>query len=329
MSQPPADDDATQSEVTFGTATSPEGEPTPATASAAATPPATPPATSFEWTPELAAGHAPGWTAADDEHPHPVVRAVVWVLGFAVVAWFALVRWAGDGPPAGSTSFETGQYYGRILGSVLGPFLLAFVLWGVRLLFARSGTRRRRVFSPVVPALAVVIALVGLSGGTRATGGTASNPAGSSAAPSASTAATATRRTRDEAMAIAAPYRLETAQASEASQIVDQMTGGDRSLFKSIEVHRIVNGTDLIGYVVLADADVGPGFDAVYLAQFERGMAGSGTTASHATVNGREILTGTTGGAGFAVWIEAPFLKIVFTATPSDARGVADKFVHP
>ncbi len=79
---------------------------------------------------------------------------------------------------------------------------------------------------------------------------------------------------------------------------------------------------------MVADANVSPGLEAVYLSQFERGVNQSkpSTSPSHVTIRGRDVLAGTAD-AGDAVWIEAPYLKIVFTIAPEDAQSVAQKFV--
>ncbi len=54
---------------------------------------------------------------------------------------------------------------------------------------------------------------------------------------------------------------------------------------------------------MVADANVSPGLEAVYLSQFERGVNQSkpSTSPSYVTIRGRDVLAGTTADAGDAV----------------------------
>ncbi len=281
-----------------------------------------PPETSFAWTPEMAAGRAPDAPPPPSPPRRPLLDAVVWIVGFlaAIVVAGASVR-----ERTGSSAFETGQNAGKLVGSVLGGFLIALVLWGLVVFATRRGSRPRRLSSPIVPVLAVIVllfALLGATPGSKPVSAYASSPA-----PTASP--TPGRRTLDQVLVIQQPYHLEVAPADESAAIVQLISEGDKTIFRSVDVRRILSGSTVIGYAVVADVNVSPGLEAVYLSQFERGVNQSGPSAApnHLTIRGRDVLAGTTEDAGYAVWIEAPYLKIVFTIAPEDAQSVAQKFV--
>jgi hypothetical protein len=284
--------------------------------------PGAPPPTAFAWTPELAAGRSPDAPPPAPPPRHPVLDAIAWIGGLigAIIVGGASVR-----VRTGDSAFTSGENAGRLVGSVLGGFVIALVLWGLVVFATRHGARPRRLSSPIVPVLAVVVLLFALLGASPS-----SKPVSADAASPVPTASpTPGRRTLDQVLVIEAPYRLEVAPADESAAIVQLISEGDQTLFRSVDVRRIRSGTTLIGYAVLADVNVAPGLEAIYLSQFERGVKESSASSppTHVTIRGRDVLSGVSDDAGYAVWIEAPYLKIVFTIAPEDARLVAQKFV--
>lgn len=285
--------------------------------------PKPPPPTAFEWTPELASGHAPGETEAP-ESIHRGRLVAIWVLSILATWLLAVIATDVRGSGTGD-AFESGRSAGRLFGSVLAVYLIAALLVGVRALFARRGRRRRLFLSPFLPVLGVLVALVSFVGAARPASGTSAGTAAASESPAPS--ASPARRTLDEVLVIRAPYHLEASPTEESSEIVRLMTPADQSVFKSVDVRRIRSGSDLIGYTLLADASITPGLELIYLAQFERGVKETGASTAHTTIQGRDVLSGVSQDAGYAVWIEAPYLKIVITVAPEDAQKVAQSFV--
>jgi hypothetical protein len=274
-----------------------------------------PPATTFAWTPDLAAGRAPDAPPSAPPPRRPILDSIAWAAGLvgAIVVAGASVR-----ARTGSSAFTTGENAGKLVGSVIGGFLIALLLWGIVVLVTRRRGRPRRLSSPVVPALAVVVLLLALVGAAPASGPTSAD----GASPGPTVSPTPSRHTLDQVLVIDAPYRLEDSPPDESAAIVQLVSQGDKTLFRSVDVRRIRSGTTLVGYAVLADVNVAPGLEALYLSQFERGVTETSSSAppTHATIRGRDVLTGVSEDAGYAVWIEAPYLKIVFTVVPDDAR---------
>jgi hypothetical protein len=229
-----------------------------------------------------------------------------------------------------STASDPSRAAGGAVGLAFAPLIWGVILWAAVVLVARLIGRRRSMRGSGVPLIALAFMLVGLIVGSwPVAGARAPTPAAGAVTPSPSPSPSPSpgRHTLDEVLVIDPPYRLEAAPPEEASAIVQLITEGDQTLFKSIETRRIRSGSELIGYALIADANVTPGLEALYLGQFEKGVDQTAATKTHATLGGRDVLIGVSDGAGFAVWIEAPYLKLIFTTEPADARKVAEKFV--
>jgi hypothetical protein len=293
------------------------------------------PATDFVWTPELASGHVPGEPLAE-RRPNRVLRATVWTIAIFVVWTIAATGWPGRAPAGDDAAFDSGLAAGQLVGSILGAFLTAWLIWGVRFLWVRRRGGRADWTNPIVPVLAVFIAVVVLTGsprpagGTPATGGTTASAPAAAPTPTRSAASPAPSVfTLAEVLRIDPPYVLEVAPAAEAKQIADAFRGDDPNAVKAIEVRRLTTPTDgLLGFAVLVDADVQPGQEAVAMFLVERGMRGSNATRNHSTIGGRDVVTGLSDGAGYAAWVEPPYLKIVIVDDEATAKAVAAKFVR-
>lgn len=285
--------------------------------------PAPPAETAFAWTPELASGHLPG-------ESRPATRSrwarPLWLL-VIVVSVVAAINNLGR---VDSTASDPSRAAGGAVGLAFAPLIWGVILWAAVVLVARLIGRRRSMRGSGVPLIALAFMLVGLIVGSWPVAGARAPTTAAGAvtpSPSPSPSPSPGRHTLDEVLVIDPPYRLEAAPPEEASAIVQLITEGDQTLFKSIETRRIRSGSELIGYALIADANVTPGLEALYLGQFEKGVDQTAATKTHATLGGRDVLIGVSDGAGFAVWIEAPYLKLIFTTEPADARKVAEKFV--
>ena len=102
--------------------------------------------------------------------------------------------------------------------------------------------------------------------------------------------------------------------------------GGGESL-RSVEVRRIYAGTDLTGFILVADAQIRPNEDALALAGFEVGV-GDEVTKRRVKVVDHDALSGIAGGAGYVAWIEAPFVEMVFAQSESTANELAIAFLR-
>jgi hypothetical protein len=285
--------------------------------------PKPPPSTAFEWTPELASGHLPG-EEAPVEPVHPVRRAVVWLLAAAVVVFISSISVGlrGGGPPA--TAFESGREAGRVVGTAVGAFLLAFLIWGIRALFAPSGRRRRLLLSPIVPVLAVLIALFSLMGASR----TAAGP-GVTAVPTASLAAP---QTLQAALAIRSPYTAREPDSDERQALLTQL--GDLSSYKSLTVRRILDGDAFVAYAILGETDLKPGADALAIAGFEMAFeaersANPDWIETRTQVNGKTVLRIAADDGAFAMWAEPPYVKVVIAFSGPTLDSVVASFVNP
>jgi hypothetical protein len=242
-----------------------------------------------------------------------VLEVAVWLaaLTFATVIATASANIAGRSAPA--TAYESGRRFGEVLGVVLVALLLAFVAWWVVVRVSRRrGTSGRRLSSPIVPLIACIL-VIPLGG----VGGAAAGPAPTAIAS----------RTLDDVLRIATPYHLERSPADEEQQLTALLAGGGTGSFRSVEVRRIYNGTGLAGFALVADAGVVPGSETAVLGEVERGLGTDEVTKAHVAIGGHDALSGVAGGAGYAVWIEAPFVKVVFAPTEQEATDISTAFV--
>jgi hypothetical protein len=289
--------------------------------------PSPPPATTFEWTPELASGRVPGAAPAPDP-VHRVRRTIAWLVGLVVVLWIASITISVRDGAVPSDAFESGRQAGRVVGTALSAFLIAFVLWGVRAVFARRGGRRRLLLSPMVPSLAVVIALVGLIGVSRPAA-----VAGSAVVPGSPSPSVAAAQTLDEALAIGKPYTLEAPSAAEESAVLTQMQL-NRSSYKSLTVRRILHSGSFDGYAFIAETDLRPGAEAFAIAAIEMAFSSGassnpGWTKSRTQVNDHEVVTVGSSDGVVAMWAEPPFVKLIVALDRSTLDSVVANFVNP
>jgi hypothetical protein len=275
----------------------------------------------FAWTPDLASGRSPTGPNANAPVPRRrLLDRLIWIAGLAVAIEISIgiASFSGRPPPTGS--FEQGRLWGAIIGSVVIALVAAFILWAVVVWLTRRGTPRR-LTSPMVPLIAIVLLLASLSatvskgGATTATG-----------SPTASIATDQSPRTLDAVLVIAAPYHLERSPAAEEQQFAAVLNAGDTTFLKNIQVRRIYQGADLSGYALVGDVGVRAGNEAVAMAGVELGL-GSDVTKRHVTIGGHDAISGVAGGAGYVVWIEAPWVKVVFAQTEQDANVISGAFV--
>ena len=246
---------------------------------------------------------------------------------------------------------------GRVFGTLAAAFIFAFAVWGVVVWVSRRRGVRRRLSSPIVPVLAIVLLLIRLSGASAIAPGDAalapspSIPAATAlpsvpAAPSPTAAATASpapsagasaRPSADPAvrsallrtLVIDPPYTLETSPPDEEQEFLSFFTGDDFGVVRDVAVRRVLDDQGIIAFVVVADMGIDPAAEALSLAGIELGVRGEGGTATRETLDGRTVLVGESGGAAFAMWIEAPYMKIVYGSDLATARAIGRAFVVP
>ena len=284
--------------------------------------PKPPPATAFEWTPELASGRVPG-AEPPPEPIHRIRLATIWLLSALAVFFIATVSVGIRDSPG--DAFESGRSAGRVVGTALAAFILAFLLWGVRVLFA-SRHRRRLLASPMVPLLAVLISLVSMFGAGRPASG---SPSGGARSPSATPAVA---HTLAEALAIRAPYVAREPDEAERQALLVQM--GDLHSYKSVTVRRILEGDAFVAYAVLGETDLRPGAEALAITAFELALAADrsaspGWTETRTQVKGKTVLRITGDDGNLAVWTEPPYVKLVFAFTGTTLDSVVANFVNP
>jgi hypothetical protein len=241
---------------------------------------------------------------------------LVWVVGIVVSLGFAVVIAGLQARSGPASAFEGGRRVGEVVGEVLAAFLVAFGLWALVVWVSRRRGRARRLTSPIVPLIAIVF--LGLA---------FTNVVTRPESAAALRAAAGTTHTLDQVLVIDPPYRLDTAPPEEERQFLDLFTGSQPGAFKTVVMRRIYEGEDLVGYAIVADAEVKPGAEAVAMGGVELGLGGQDVTKTHTTLAGHDVISGTAGGAGYTVWVEAPFVKIVFAPVESDAATIAERFI--
>lgn len=330
--------------------------PTPAAAAIPAGASPTPPpvaAAEFAWTPELAAGRVPGPTATiAAPRRRRWLDWLVWIVGvlFAIGLSSSIVR-----ATYGLDSRMDARDTGRVFGTMAAAFLLAFALWGIATWISRRRGTPRRLASPIVPLLAMVLLFIRLSSvSATAPGETALAPspavsaAAATAAPSlsetpgpattpGSSPAVSARPSVDPAIhaallktfVIDPPYTLQASPPDEESEFLSFFSGEDFGVLRDVGVRRVVDDQGIAGFVVVADMDIDPAFEALSLAGIEIGVRGEGGTTTRETLNGRTVLVGESGGAAFAMWVEAPYMKIVYGSDIATVRAIGKAFVVP
>jgi hypothetical protein len=272
----------------------------------------------FAWTPELASGRSPTEPNADAPAPRRrLLDRLIWIAGLAVAIGIASGIASSSGGPAPTGGFEQGRLAGGIFFRAL---FVAFILWAVVVWLTRRGNGRR-LTSPMVPLIAIVLLLASLSATVSKGGATTAT-----ASPTASMATAPSPRTLDAVLVIAAPYHLERSPAAEEQQFAAVFNAGDTTFLKNIQVRRIYLGADLSGYALVGDVGVRAGNEAVAMAGVELGL-GSDVTKRHVTIGSHDAISGVAGGAGYVVWIEAPWVKVVFAQTEQDANVISGAFV--
>ena len=277
-----------------------------------------PPQPTFAWTPELASGLQLGASPPATPRRRPLLDAVVWVVALAISVIFAIgIVGFRTRAAAPTSAFDSGRRVGEVLGTVVGALIMAFVLWGIVVFVSRRRGHPRRLTSPIVPLIAFLVLSISLVANATRPGAIAAIDGTPSATHSI-----------DQVLAIGAPYHLENSPTDEEKQFLDLINGGSTNAFKSVVVRRVYRGSDLAGYAMVADAEVEPGQDAVALAGVELGL-GTDVTKSRATLAGHNVISGIAGGAGYSVWVEPPFVKMVFASSEQDAKDIAARFASP
>ncbi len=251
-----------------------------------APPPAPPP---FAWGPRDESITRP--TARPATRFTRAVEAVAWVVGIAAVLFFGRVYAILRGPMA-PTSYEIGVVIGTIAAAVI---VAALVRWVVVKIRGRGGLR-----SPWILVVAALILLVGVG---RQAGLDASVGPG---------------RPIDSYLEIAAPFSLSLPTAGEKEELRTAIADG----LGTYEVRRVLDGGGLVGFLIVGDINVGPSPDWGAL---ERGFeGGSGGDAQRTTVAGRTAIVGSASSAATVMWIESPYILVVYGIDADSARLMAE-----
>lgn len=260
------------------------------------------PATPFEPPLQTEPAAAPSgtlWAPIDDskgtgDPPRPprkftrVLEAVAWIVGAAAVLFFGRIfAILNASPPL--TAYEAGRALGTIGFAVLIGVFVRWLVIKVR--------HRGRLFSPWILLVAALVLVINL--GQRA--GIAAPPG----LPIGSY------------LKIDAPYALTAATADEVEQFGKALAEAD-----AFEARRVVESERVVGFLVVADVDIGtsPDWDDI-----ERGFESTSGAASEQDIVGtRPALVGTAPTGATVIWVEAPYMLTVVALDEESARMLAE-----
>lgn len=276
---------------------------------------------------------------------------LVWIVGLVVATAIGtlIVRLAYV-----SGIDDDARRTGLVLGTVASALIFAFAVWAVVVWISRRRGKPRRLASPIVVLLAILLLVIRLgavtptrSGGTalspspslptaQGTPSTSSGPATSSGS-SAGAAGASARPSVDPAvhaallrtMTIDPPYTLTIPPADEEREFLSFFSGEDFGVVRDIAVRRVEDVGGIVGFVIVADIEADPAFEAMTLAGIEIGLRGEGGRATRETIGGRTILIGEMDGTALAMWVEAPYMKMLYGYGAASTRSIAEAFLVP
>lgn len=343
-SEPPQGSAEWPHDPTSAAPPNPEATPAPA--------PTHPPEPAFAWTPDLAAGRVLDPSApAKGPRPRPWLDRLAWTLGLLVAIGLSTVivrlGYASD-------VADDARRVGQVLGTVASALIFAFAFWAVVVWISRRRGSPRRLTSPIVVLVAIVLLLIRLGGVTptrqgvtalaptpspaaaAVSPGASSRPA-TSLGPSAGAAGSSVRPSLDPAihaallktLVIDPPYALADPPPDEERELLSVFSGEEFALVRDIAVRRVLDDQGIVGLVIVADIGADPALEAVTLAGFEMGLRGDGGTSTRETISGRTVLIGQAGGTAFAAWVEAPYLRILYGYDAATVRTIGEAFLTP
>lgn len=238
----------------------------------------------------------PEWVIAKPEPPPSiavrVLEAVAWVVGILAVLFFGRTLWIFD-PNFGTSGFEIGELVGLMIGAVLMGLFVRWLWVGFR--------HRGRVLSPW--ALLVAIALLAVN----PVYGTVTLPPTVAAQPISTY------------LKIGAPYNLVTADADTVSQLAGGFTDEGA---KETEVREITEGTETVGFLVVADVDATD--SDVFRTGVESGFEKTEGAEAHVdTIGSTKVVVGTVSGVVAVFWAEEPYGLIVYAFDVDSGKALA------
>jgi hypothetical protein len=260
-----------------------------------------------EWAPpEPATGPTP--EGGPRSQANQVLEALAWIVGLLALLFFgrvyALLAGSED-----LSAYEAGRVFGSIFGAVLIGVFVRWLIVKIR--------KRGRVLSPWILIIASLVLLLNLG---RQSG--PANPTAAVPTPSPSTSPSATAAPSEPIshyLGILAPFTLTAASADERADFVEIGAG-------ATEVRRVEEAGELIGYLVVTDAGVRN--SPANLRRIEVGFEKTDGGEAHAeTLDGRDVLVGTVTDVSTLVWIEQPYLLVVYSSDEATARSLARSII--
>ena len=217
------------------------------------------------------------------------------MVGLGAVLFFGRVI-----PLLSGGSRVTPEFAGYVVGSIVGALLLGLaVCW----FFARVLLKRGRVLTPWITVIAVVVLLVNVGQGIDTGTEPAAHPI-------------------DHYVAIESPYRLRPAspeeQAGFAPLAETLAEDGD------VEIRRILDGSTVVGFLVVADAGVSD--PERELREVQDGAESNPEAVTRLDRIGERAVLVASGsdGTSFTYWMEPPYVLIVYGADEASVRLLAE-----